>query len=239
MATLLLDEEEDNGAQPIAGNLGDTNAPRGGGSRGGFRKMARIGRKMVELSETGFTQSITLILDTQPMEDPNAKTTISRQKEVMVIGKLDTASDANLVSYDILIDAGLQEELLIPIPVDKMVELHGLEGAKCTPEWEVTLQWYRPRDMRRRKEKFYVIKNALFEVLFSSDSSFKQMSDRSVHISLERFKPKSRCFRCNPNSERQADTWFQRRPWLRSRLRRKIGKKLWNALRGNIVRRKL
>ncbi|KAK4144942.1 uncharacterized protein C8A04DRAFT_27189 [Dichotomopilus funicola] len=196
MATLLLDEEdEENDAQPTTNHSGDTKGLQGISSsnntsgRGGFRKMARIGRKMVELSETGFTQSIALIIDTAPVPGSEPGTSVSRQKEIMAIGKLDTASDANLVSYEMLIDSGLREELLVPIPPYK-IELHGLEGAKCTPQWEVTLQWYRPRDMKRRKEKFYVVKNALFEVLFSSDSSFKQISDRSVHLSLDRFKRK-------------------------------------------------
>ncbi|KAH6630607.1 hypothetical protein B0J18DRAFT_407835 [Chaetomium sp. MPI-SDFR-AT-0129] len=200
MATLLLDEEdEENDAQPTTNHSGDTKGLQGirssninnTSSRGGFRKMARIGRKMVELSETGFTQSIALIIDTAPIPGSEPGTSVSRQKEILVIGKLDTASDANLVSYEMLIDAGLREELLVPIPPNK-IELHGLEGAKCTPQWEVTLQWYRPRDMKRRKEKFYVVKNALFEVLFSSDSSFKQISDRSVHLSLDCFKRKSK-----------------------------------------------
>lgn len=196
MATLLSDEDDENNGQhnetdgqPTTGNSGDTNVPPRGGDRGGFRKMARIGRQMVELSETGFTRSITLIIDA--LEDSNGKEPVSRQKEVKILGKLDTASDANLVSYDMLIDEGLQEKLLIPIPVEKRIELHGLEGAKCTPEWEVTLHWYKAKDMKRRKDRFLVIKNAPFEVLFSSDSSFKQLSDRSVLLSLERFKPKS------------------------------------------------
>ena len=139
MAT-LLDKDEENDAQPTTNHSGDTKGIQGGSSRGGFRKMARIGRKMVELSETGFTQSIALIIDTTTIPRSKPGTSASKQKEIIVIGKLDTASNANLISYEILIDEGLQEELLVPIPADKLIKLHSLEGAKYTPELEVTLQ---------------------------------------------------------------------------------------------------
>jgi len=150
--------------------------------------MARIGRKMVELSETGFVRPITLIIETSD----DGEQQHYGQKEIKVLSKLDTASDANLVSYDMLLQEGLREEMLIPIPVEKRVELHGLEGARCTPEWEVTLLWYKSRDMKRRQEKFLVVKNAPFEILFSEESSFEQLSDRAVLVSKGRSKPKSK-----------------------------------------------
>jgi len=202
MATLLADEDDEHVDAKVEqvpatrdtqeGTTRQEDALKENKERGGFRKMARIGRQMVELSETGFTRSITLIIDTVDAVRNNDQSSISRyvQKEVKILSKLDTASDANLVSYDMLVQEGLREDLLVSIPADKRVELHGLDGAKCTPEWEVTLRWYKAKDMKRRQDKFLVVKEAPFEVLFSSDSSFRQLSDRSVLVSKERQKTK-------------------------------------------------
>ncbi|KAH7121594.1 hypothetical protein EDB81DRAFT_952298 [Dactylonectria macrodidyma] len=155
--------------------------------RGGLRGMARIGRELAELTKTNFVTTITLIIETASSEERNEVC----QKQIVIPSKFDTGSDVNLVSYDLLHEQGIREELLIPIPVDKRVELTGVdETFTCTPEWEITLFWWRPTDMKRRHDKFMVVKQAPFEVLFSSARFTDELVGKSALISKGRFKPK-------------------------------------------------
>ncbi|KAH7121755.1 hypothetical protein B0J13DRAFT_567225 [Dactylonectria estremocensis] len=154
--------------------------------RGGLRGMARIGREIAELTKTNFVTTITLVIETSSEEQNEIC-----QKHIILPGKFDTGSDENLVSYDLLHEQGIREELLIPIPVDKRVELTGVdETFTCTPEWEITLFWWKPTDMKRRQDKFMVVKQAPFEVLFSSARFTDELVGKSVLISKGRYKPK-------------------------------------------------
>ncbi|KAM6513641.1 hypothetical protein FALCPG4_016023 [Fusarium falciforme] len=155
--------------------------------RGGLRGMARVGREIAELTKTNFVTTITLIIETASSEKRNEVC----QKQIFLPSKFDTGSDANLVSYDLLHEQGIREELLIPIPVDKRVEFTGVdENFTCTPEWEITLSWWKPTDMKRRQDKFMVVKQAPFEVLFSSGRFTNELVGRSVLVSKGRYKPK-------------------------------------------------
>lgn len=82
--------------------------------------------------------------------------------------KLDTGSEADLVSLQYLQDAGLNEDDLTPIPIANQCQVEGIGGTLFTPQFEVELRWFRHGEPRTNKDRFLVVDQAPFDLLLSS-----------------------------------------------------------------------
>ena len=123
------------------------------------RKVA--GRVIADLIKQNFTRDATIVVD-RGAGGPE------RLCYIPVRAKMDTGCDDNMVHLQVLKDAGIDENLLIPIEADAKTELIGVEGFVCTPDFEIELTWYQDRQMKARKSKFFVVKDAPFDVLIGS-----------------------------------------------------------------------
>lgn len=91
-----------------------------------------------------------------------------RVRYVHIRAKMDTGCDDNLVTMELVTKAGIKKSTLLDIPEDENIELHGLEGVKCTPLYQVDLKWYQDGDMKMRQQRFYVVQDGPFDMLIGS-----------------------------------------------------------------------
>ncbi|KAI9666331.1 MAG: hypothetical protein M1821_004266 [Bathelium mastoideum] len=134
-----------------------------------LRKGPNIGAAFQELAKlirSNFTRDITLVLDAGG--DFNA----NRFKYIPARAKMDTGCDENLIRREILERAvsssSVLDSLLSRVEQECKIEFEGVEKATFTPKYEITLTWYQDRQMTSRKEKFYVVIDAPFDVNIGS-----------------------------------------------------------------------
>lgn len=162
----------------------ETSKERRSRRAGGLRRVVRSGRSLAELATTNFMMDIKVVIET--FVNDGHMQGIRQQDIIIVPSKLDTGSDHNLVSFELLVEHEICDDLVIPIPPDQRIEITGLQEAfTYTPEWEVTLTWWRPTDLKRRTTKFMVVKQAPFEVLFSSESFSNELLVSQVHTARQ------------------------------------------------------
>ncbi|KAL8936871.1 MAG: hypothetical protein Q9211_003976 [Gyalolechia sp. 1 TL-2023] len=151
----VFEETDQLGADRIARSLTmDLQSPPGRGSA--------VGHALKDLIKQNFTRNATIVVNSDVESYPE------RIRYVHVRAKMDTGCDDNLITMAVFEKAGIHISNLLEIPADEMVELHGLEGAKCTPQYETTLTWYQDGDMKMREHKFYVVEEGPFDMLIGS-----------------------------------------------------------------------
>ena len=102
--------------------------------------------------------------------------------------KLDTASKANFVSLDYLLQAGFDQSALKPIPTDQQAEVEGLNGARYTPKHEINLKWHREGESLTNVGRFLVVEQAPFDILLASNRFAEEVVRRLVSLPLYRAK---------------------------------------------------
>ena len=138
------------------------------------------------LMSTDWTRSLVLVIQVPEMTHP------SGLKFIPVRNKIDTGSDENLVSAELLSKHGMDSSKIQPIPSEKQGErtLRMLNGFTFTPTQEVRLQWHRPHDMRQREDTFVIVPEAPFDVLIGSEQ-FKDEAKTKLFFVFGRNKSKS------------------------------------------------
>ncbi|KAL8845066.1 MAG: hypothetical protein Q9176_000738 [Flavoplaca citrina] len=121
-----------------------------------------VGHALKDLIKQNFTRNATIVVDSGDGSCPESI------RYVHVRAKMDTGCDDNLITMTVVEKAGIHKSNLLEIPANEMVELHGLEGAKCTPLYETILTWYQDGDMKMREHKFYVVEKGPFDMLIGS-----------------------------------------------------------------------
>ncbi|KAL8878647.1 MAG: hypothetical protein Q9198_003588 [Flavoplaca austrocitrina] len=121
-----------------------------------------VGHALKDLIKQNFTRNATIVVDSGDGSCPESI------RYVHVRAKMDTGCDDNLITMTVVEKAGIHKSNLLEIPATEMVELHGLEGAKCTPLYETILTWYQDGDMKMREHKFYVVEKGPFDMLIGS-----------------------------------------------------------------------
>lgn len=116
------------------------------------------------LLSSDFTRSLTLVIELEGVHDH------MRLKEVPVRNKIDTGSDEDFVSRELITKHGMDRNKIHDIPVEKQQErtLRLLNNLTFTPTQEVTISWHKPQDARQRETTFLVVDCNLFDVLIGS-----------------------------------------------------------------------
>ena len=100
--------------------------------------------------------------------------------------KLDTGSEADMVSLAYLLQAGFDMDKLQSIPEAQQAQVVGIDGAKYTPEFEVELTWFRQREACTNKGRFLVVEEAPFDILLSSNQFAVEAARQLVSLPLVR-----------------------------------------------------
>lgn len=135
-----------------------------------------VGLALKDLIKQNFTRNATLVVDSGVGTFPE------RVRYVHVRAKMDTGCSDNLITMELVEKAGIPTSMLFEIPEDELVDLQGLEGAKCTPLYEVHLTWYQDGDMKMRESSFYVIKDGPFDMLIGSRRFAQDLHDNPALI---------------------------------------------------------
>ncbi|KFY33053.1 hypothetical protein V495_08478 [Pseudogymnoascus sp. VKM F-4514 (FW-929)] len=114
-------------------------------------------QKITQLIKTNFTRNVALAVEIGP----------HNFKYVPTRAKLDTGSDENLVSLRLLKEAGINEDLWMPIQEEQGVKLSGVVGA-VEPEFIVELAWYEGQEMKMQRSKFYIVENPDFDIVIGT-----------------------------------------------------------------------
>lgn len=80
---------------------------------------------------------------------------------VALRNKIDTFSDENFISHRILEKYSVRPEGIRNIPEEEQREreLALLGGYRLKPQREITLEWYRPKDTKKRATTFIIAEN--------------------------------------------------------------------------------
>ncbi|KAM7207232.1 hypothetical protein V8F20_002498 [Naviculisporaceae sp. PSN 640] len=124
------------------------------------RRLERFNRDIGELLASDFTRDLIVLFETDS-EEPS-----KRFKPVLLRNKIDTFSDENFISHKIIDryaeyittsdSGGTGKITTIPEAQRKERELTVLGGEKFIPEREIKLEWYRPKDAKKRETTFII-----------------------------------------------------------------------------------
>jgi hypothetical protein len=110
--------------------------------------------------------------------------------------KLDTGSDVDIVSQEFLLQAGVNESLLQPIPAEEAEVFAIIGGKEYKPDSKIRLFWYMEGEQRFRRNIFYVVTGAPVDLLLGSK---KFASEAAKRVALFSRAPKSPGKRCLNN----------------------------------------
>lgn len=82
--------------------------------------------------------------------------------------KLDTGSDVDVVSKELLQEAGFDQERLQEIPCEEADILVTFDGVEFQPKAKISLSWYMEGEQRMRRNTFYVVPGAPVDLLLGS-----------------------------------------------------------------------
>lgn len=85
-----------------------------------------LSRRFDEVFGNNFTRDATIVAN---------RISTAKPKLLAVRAKVDTGCDENLVSYDTLVLAGINQEQFVPIQKEHSIEFGGVEGFKFTPDF--------------------------------------------------------------------------------------------------------
>ncbi|KAG6354723.1 hypothetical protein INS49_003804 [Diaporthe citri] len=131
-------------------------------------KYRRRGRKFLaefaNLLASDFTRSLILVIEVEDVDDH------MRFKMIPVRNKIDTGSDENFVSKELIAKHGMDPNKIRDLPVEEQQErtLEMLNNLTFTPKQEVTISWHKPRDKKQRQTTFLIVDSGLFDVLIGS-----------------------------------------------------------------------
>ncbi|KAJ3533023.1 hypothetical protein NM208_g8172 [Fusarium decemcellulare] len=113
----------------------------------------------------GFTRSLILVIRVADTDGAN------NLQFVLVRNKIDTGSDENFVSAEVLLKYQIDPAMITTIPEESRGErtLQTVEDFRFTPTWQVRLSWHKPNEMKQREDLFMVIERAPFDILISSE----------------------------------------------------------------------
>ncbi|KAM5341924.1 hypothetical protein ACJ41O_014955 [Fusarium nematophilum] len=139
------------------------------------RRRVSFFSELKDLFANDFTRSLVLVIHVAGMD--GAK----KLQFVPVRNAIDTKSDENLVSAELLAKHGMDQEMLTAIPEEHRQEreLGMIEGFKFTPTHQVRLSWHKHNDMKQREDLFVVVNQAPFDVLIG----LKQWKDEFTRAS--------------------------------------------------------
>jgi hypothetical protein len=150
------------------------------------RRLERFNRDLANLLASDFTRDLVIIFETNSHEPSE------RFQWVPLRNKIDTGSDENFISHEILEKHHVKEDKIRAIPEGEQEEreLAVLGGYKIKPQREITLQWYRPKDAQKRETTFIIAENnPPFDTLICKKDWDTEIS-RSVLIINSRRKKK-------------------------------------------------
>lgn len=164
---------------------GATNAsPRKAGRRSAGLRFQALLKDFASLLSMDFTRSLILVLETAGPQDQ------SRFQYVPVRNKIDTGSDENFISKQLIDKHHMDPSIISEIPVDKLSQrtLAMLNGLTFTPTQEVKIRWHKPQDKKQREDTFIIVESDLFDVLIGS-KQWTEETQESVFFSFRRHKP--------------------------------------------------
>ena len=150
------------------------------------RRLERFNRDLANLLASDFTRDLVIIFET------NSHEPLERFQWVPLRNKIDTGSDENFISHEILEKHHVKEDKIRAIPEGEQEEreLAVLGGYKIKPQREITLQWYRPKEAQKRETTFIIAENnPPFDTLICKKDWDTEIS-RSVLIINSRRKKK-------------------------------------------------
>jgi hypothetical protein len=156
------------------------------GPRNRKGRLERFNRDLASLLASDFTRDLVIIFETNSHEPSE------RFQWVPLRNKIDTGSDENFISHEILEKHHVKEDKIRAIPEGEQEEreLAMLGGYKIKPQREITLQWYRPKDAQMRETTFIIAENKPpFDTLICKKDWDTEIS-RSVLVIKSRRKKK-------------------------------------------------
>jgi hypothetical protein len=149
------------------------------------KKQSRFLKDFASLMISDFTRDLVLVIELEGVTGPE------RFKFVAVRNKIDTASDENFISYELLEKHRMDSQKILDIPEEQQRErtLEMLDSFKFVPKKEVKLEWHRLQDKKQRENTFIIVENAPFDVLIGS-KQFSSEARQSVLFIVGRHKSK-------------------------------------------------
>jgi hypothetical protein len=119
------------------------------------RRLQRFTKDLANLLASDFTRDLLVIVET------NSSEPAERFQYVPLRNKIDTDSDGNFISHKILKLYGVNEEKIRAIPEEEQKEREFvmIGGYKLRPQREITLDWYRPKEPKKRQTTFIIAEN--------------------------------------------------------------------------------
>lgn len=147
-----------------------------GNKQGVIQRLRRLG----QLANDNFTVDATVLVEKETGEGP------LRHNPVPLRAKLDTGCDSYLISYERIIEAGINLNLLRPIEKGRQIKLESIGEVVVVPEMEVKLTWYQNRSMKSRDTTFLVVKDAPFDLLLSSEHLIEEIRSPALILARRR-----------------------------------------------------
>lgn len=163
---------------------GGANAsPRRAGRRSAGLRFQGLLKDFANLLSMDFTRSLILVLEIAGPQDH------SRFQFVPVRNKIDTGSDENFISKQLIDKHHMDPSIITEIPVDKLSQrtFEMLNGLTFTPTQEVKICWHKPQDKKQREDTFIIVESDLFDVLIGS-KQWTEEAQQSVLFSFGRHK---------------------------------------------------
>jgi hypothetical protein len=137
-------------------------------------------RRLGQLADDNFTLDATVMVEKESGDGPLKHTPVPLR------AKLDTGCDSYLISYERIMEAGINSDLLHPIEPGRQIKLESIGEVVVVPEMEVKLTWYQNRSMKSRDTTFLVVKDAPFDLLLSSDHLVEEIRSPALILAGRR-----------------------------------------------------
>lgn len=143
-------------------------------------KQKEIQQGFLKLLQSNYTRDITIVVDVGTGVGPD------RFRYIPARAKMDTGCDEDMVSLDLLLRAGIKQEDLKPIDEETGIEFVSVQGLTAKPEHEIELTWYQDKSMKIRVSRFYVMREAPFDLLLKSTRLSQEIRSPSLILAGRR-----------------------------------------------------